>query len=253
MEIPILGDTSLYKMMAYFFIYGFLGWIVEVIYATIKTGKFVNRGFFNGPFCAIYGVGMAVLILLLKPLSDRWWLLFLVGIVFATALELITGFVLDKIFKTKWWDYSKEHFNLKGYVCLKFSLLWGIAVLACFYTVVPLFEKLVNLIPCFYWGISILGVLWIIFIADLVTVIIQLKSLNKNLKGIAKLLHTNSDVLGTGISKTTSKIKEGLVAVGGKIKKSRLGKAYPNLNKKHEEAIKQIEQAELEDAKKEEK
>ena len=118
MYTPIIGYISLYDMMYYFFIYAFLGWTAEVIFAALKNGKFVNRGFLNGPVCPIYGVGMAVLVLLLNPLKNSWWLLFFAGAAFCSILELVTGFVLDKIFKTKWWDYSNEKLNLKGYICI---------------------------------------------------------------------------------------------------------------------------------------
>ena len=146
MEVDLIGNISLYDMMMYFFIYGFLGWCAEVIYATLKTGKFINRGFLNGPFCPIYGVGMAVCVLLLNTLVEKWYLLFIVGLLFASLLELITGFVLEKIFKTKWWDYSKEPFNIKGYVCLKFSLIWGITILLMFKTLVPLTDLIIELL-----------------------------------------------------------------------------------------------------------
>lgn len=39
----------MYQFLWIFFVYAFLGWCTEVSYAALRTGKFVNRGFLNGP------------------------------------------------------------------------------------------------------------------------------------------------------------------------------------------------------------
>lgn len=232
MTQPILGHISLYDMMMYFFIYAFLGWISEVIFATLKTGKFVNRGFLNGPVCPIYGVGMAICVLLLNTLADKWWLLFIVGVALSTFLELVTGFVLDKAFKTKWWDYSKEPFNFKGYICLRFSLIWGIAITLVFKTLVPLTDKIISFIPFKWAGCVLLIGLWITFIIDFVVVIMQLRGLNKDLKEIRRIsefIHGGSDKIGEKISGATETVVAKLGELTDKIKNSRLGKAFPSV------------------------
>lgn len=246
METPIIGYISLYYAMMYFFIYAFLGWITEVVFATLKTGKFVNRGFLNGPVCPIYGVGIALCVLLLNPLADKWWLLILVGGALATFLELITGFVLDKLFKTKWWDYSKEPFNFKGYICLRFSILWGIAVLLAFKTLVPLTDKIIRAIPFKWWGASLLCLFWVILIVDLITVIKQLKRLKENLNEIsriAEIIHKDSDFIGKRVSDATLALSVRIKKVSEKIEKSRLAKAFPVLKRKNEEVVSEYEQS----------
>ena len=110
----------------YFFIYAFLGWCVEVVFHTITTGRWVNRGFLNGPVCPIYGVGMVLVLLALWPLRHNLFVLFLGSVVLTSTLELITGWVLKTLFHTTWWDYSDEPFQLGGYICLRFSLAWGV-------------------------------------------------------------------------------------------------------------------------------
>ena len=87
-----------------FFVYAFMGWCAEVAFAACKTGKFVNRGFLNGPVCPIYGFGLVAVILALTPLEDRLFLLFIASMAVTTVLELITGWVLEKAFHMKWWD-----------------------------------------------------------------------------------------------------------------------------------------------------
>lgn len=112
----------MYEYVFYFVIYAFLGWCTEVAYKAVTVGQFVNRGFLNGPVCPIYGFGMVFVIWALTPVTDNAFLLFVGGFVITTLLEGVTGFVLEKLFHAKWWDYSSEPFNIGGYVCLKFSI-----------------------------------------------------------------------------------------------------------------------------------
>ena len=247
MERPIIGYITLSGMAAYFFIYSFFGWITEVIYATLKTGRFINRGFLNGPVCPIYGAGVSLCVLLLNPLADKWWLLILAGGALATALEFITGFVLDKIFKTKWWDYSGEPFNIKGYVCLRFAIIWGVAVLLVFKTLVPLTDKLISLVPFRWWGASLLAVFSALIIVDFITVIKQLKRLKDNLNEtseIAAFIHKNSDFIGGKVSEAALAVSAAVKKVSAKLENSRLVKAFPRLKKNHEEVLSEFEKAE---------
>ena len=117
---------SLYQIFAYFLIYSCLGWCLEVIYAAVTTGKLINRGFLNGPVCPIYGFGMVIVLFALTPLSHNLLLLYLGGVILPSALELVGGWALYKLYHTRWWDYSDYPFNIGGYICLEFSLLWGV-------------------------------------------------------------------------------------------------------------------------------
>jgi uncharacterized membrane protein len=106
---------------------------METIYASKINKEFVNRGFLNGPFCPIYGFGAILVIQGSKLISTanlnyfaESIIIILFSIIITTIVEFITGYILEKIFKLKWWDYSGDAMNIKGYVCLKFSLLWGI-------------------------------------------------------------------------------------------------------------------------------
>ena len=113
----------MYQFLWIFFVYAFLGWCTEVSYAALRTGKFVNRGFLNGPVCPIYGCGVVVVLVGLTPLKGNFVLLFLGSVVLTSVLELATGFVLEKLFRQRWWDYSDKPFNLGGYICLEFSIM----------------------------------------------------------------------------------------------------------------------------------
>ena len=140
----------------YFIIYSFLGWLLESIYASINERKFINRGFLTGFFCPIYGYG-AILIIQTSTWINFIFEDYLVALIFdilfsiilVTLLEFVTGLALEKIFKCKWWDYSKNAFNLKGYICLKTSLLWGVMAFILIQVVHPFISKLVYPMPTF--------------------------------------------------------------------------------------------------------
>lgn len=118
-----------------FFTYAFLGWCTEVLYAYGKKRRWINRGFLNGPVCPIYGIGLLCMDLLVRGLRAPLQPTSLTGIAFVfilvtvvtTSVELITGYLLEKMFMTRWWDYSQRKYNYKGFICLRFSLIWGAA------------------------------------------------------------------------------------------------------------------------------
>ena len=109
-----------------FTVYSFLGWLTESIFCSVPAGKFINRGFLNGPFCPVYGVGGVAVVSILTPFRENLIALYLAGVVVTSLIEYLTGFALEKIFHTKYWDYSTHRFNLRGRVCLENSLLFGV-------------------------------------------------------------------------------------------------------------------------------
>lgn len=130
----------------YFAIYSFLGWCVESIYKTILEKKFINSGFLYGPFCPIYGFGAVIIILLLKKLPQNIFFIFFMSMFLLTIWEYIVGVLLEKIFKTKYWDYSDLKFNINGRVCLKNSIYWGILGVVFAFIIHPFIQKIVNMI-----------------------------------------------------------------------------------------------------------
>ena len=123
----MIMPQNFYELVWIFIIYAFIGWCTEVSYAALDTGKFVNRGFLNGPYCPIYGCGVVIVVAILTPLKENLLILFAGSFLLTSVLEYITGYILEKVFHNKWWDYSDKPFNIKGYVCLKFSIYWGLA------------------------------------------------------------------------------------------------------------------------------
>lgn len=196
---------NLYDLMLFFIVYSFLGWCIEVIYHSVTKGIFVNRGFLNGPVCPIYGVGFTVVIICLTPLSSDFWLLFAGSVFLTTVLELVTGFILEKIFHEKWWDYSKEKFNLKGYVCLKFSLLWGVACALTMYFVQPMIFRLVCVVP-YKAGMTVVIIAAAAFASDITVTVCAIKKICAQLRlmdEITQKLRRISDSIGEEISEKT--------------------------------------------------
>lgn len=114
-----------YHWIAFFYIYCFFGWVFESAYVSLKTGGFVNRGFLRLPMLPLYGTGAVMMLWVSFPVRDYWMLVYASGVVAATALEYATGYVMERLFKMKYWDYSNQRFHLNGYICLSSSIAWG--------------------------------------------------------------------------------------------------------------------------------
>jgi uncharacterized membrane protein len=183
-------DIHLY--LGLFFIYSFLGWCTEVIFCSVNTGQFVNRGFLNGPICPIYGFGMIMLIFALENIADNVFLLFIGSGILCSAWELLAGWILKKVFHTSWWDYSDIPFNIGGYICLKFSLLWGLAGVVAIRVIHPLALRFVNAIPQNF-NLWILAFCSLLIVGDTLATANTVIGLNKDLR----LVKAQAERLGT--------------------------------------------------------
>lgn len=171
------------ELVLYFFLYSFLGWICECIYCGIPAHRFINRGFLAGPYCPIYGVGALFVLHLLQPFGKHVTLVFLMGCILTSILEYITGWGMEILFHTKWWDYSKEPFNINGRVCLKNSILFGILSIFVYYIVHPLLSSLIQEFSPIAQGVLCV-VLLVYFIYDLINTTHALLRRNKDFKEI---------------------------------------------------------------------
>jgi len=113
------------RLIYLFFVYSFIGWLLETSAVAFKLKKIVNRGFLNGPLCMIYGTAAVLLTVTLPGLKDDMVFLFLGSMIYATTMELLAGKLLEARYHGRWWDYSQKRFNFDGYICLSHSLLWG--------------------------------------------------------------------------------------------------------------------------------
>lgn len=205
---------SLYQILAFFLIYSCLGWCLEVIYAAVSTGQLVNRGFLNGPVCPIYGFGMIIVLFTLSPLADNLLLLYIGGVILPSVLELAGGWALYKLYHTRWWDYSDFPFNIGGYICLEFSLLWGVGTVVVMKAVHPVIAGLVEMVPQMV-GFVLMCILYACYAADVVVTAFAASDLARELDALEKVadsMHAVSDamteLLGTTAMTADQKMDE---------------------------------------------
>ena len=205
---------SLYQILAFFLIYSCLGWCLEVIYAAVSTGQLVNRGFLNGPVCPIYGFGMIIVLFTLSPLADNLLLLYIGGVILPSVLELAGGWALYKLYHTRWWDYSDFPFNIGGYICLEFSLLWGVGTVVVMKAVHPVIAGFVEMVPQMV-GFVLMCILYACYAADVVVTAFAASDLARELDALEKVadsMHAVSDamteLLGTTAMTADQKMDE---------------------------------------------
>lgn len=163
---------------AYFVIYAFLGWVCEDLYCGIPKKKFINRGFLYGPYCPIYGVGALLVLYPLLFVKQYPILVFILGVLITSVLEYVTSWAMEKLFKTRWWDYSQRLLNINGRVCLLNSTLFGIMSIVVVYIIHPTIEDFVHWIH-FDLLTNLLSAFTIGFIIDCVFTILALMKRKK--------------------------------------------------------------------------
>ena len=136
------------RLLAYFVIYSFLGFVVETIFGMLTKGVIESRrSCFYGPFCCIYGLGAAIMIPGLKKFKRSNWTLFIAGAIEGSIIEYVVGWIGEVIFQIKWWDYSNMPFNIHGRICILFSVFWGLLALVLIRLINPYIEILIDKIP----------------------------------------------------------------------------------------------------------
>lgn len=224
-------DYTFYELAMLFFAYSFLAWLAETTVATIKVRNFRNRGFLSGPFCFVYGFTGVLLAVFLQDLRKDAFFLFAGSMAVATAVQWFAGKMLERIRQKKWWDYSGKRWNFDGYVCLQYSLLWGLlgflavrygnAILLGGYELLPdIIKKIV------VWCLLGIGFL------DLAGTLMAVYHVEEKLP---RLLGWNQK-----LQRYTYRLT---VKVAGYVEK-RIGRSYPSISQKRAEDI-QIEQCGL--------
>lgn len=140
-------DYTFSQWVLFFYFYCFFGWCFESAYVSICQKKLVNRGFMRGPFLPLYGSGAIMMLVVSKPFEKYLPLVFLSGCIGATALEYVTGVVMEALFAVRYWDYSHKRFNYKGHICLSSSLAWGALTVIMTRYLHPVVERIILQIP----------------------------------------------------------------------------------------------------------
>lgn len=190
------------EMFLLFIIYAFLGWIVEIINNVVVFKKFVNRGFLIGPYCPIYGVGGLIATIFLTKYKESIIVLFVMSMFLFALLEYFTSYLMEKLFKARWWDYSNYRFNINGRICLETLVPFGL--LGCFaiYVVNPIIFSIFNMTNIVVLRIIAI-VIFIIFIIDFT---VSLKIINSFKDTAVKFLKKDNT------EEITKKVKEILIS-----------------------------------------
>lgn len=218
-------DTHFWlRIFFYIIFYSFLGWILESVYKSIIEKRFINSGFLKGPICPIYGIAAVIMIFTLNSLKGKPLLLFVISFVVLSAWEYLAGLILEKLFKTKYWDYSKNKFNLHGRICLKNSIYWGILGVLFIEIIHPFIENgIVNFPYNILLSITIIS--YILLAIDAVHSIITTIKFESTMKKISELGETikfKIEELKTNASNATTKIKNEQLIRKLKIKETKL-------------------------------
>lgn len=176
----------IFTYILYFFFYSAVGWLMESLACSSAQKRWINRGFLTGPMCPIYGTGAVALSVLLTPLRAHPLLVCFLGMVITDVVELITGILMEKLFHTRWWDYSNRKYNFMGHICLRNTLYWGIATLGFMYLVHPFFALLLGKIPPLTIKIIVILIL-IIFVLDLIHAFLAAADFRKISDALQKL------------------------------------------------------------------
>ena len=210
-------EYSIYQLLWLFLCYAFLGWLSETALAAARKGRLLNRGFLNTPFSPVYGLGGVLFALFLPELRDDPFFLFLGGMILATALELFTGILLEKLTGQKWWDYSQRRFQFEGHINLTYSVIWGLCALFCLFVGNRLILALVGLIPYAVGRFILLGI-YVVLGLDILTSLAALFQWKLSLPDTREL------------SRFLSRLTQTLDNAVTRYVQRRVTRAYPNLD-----------------------
>ncbi len=232
-------EHSFYQLAWFFIIYSFLGWVLSTIVSAFRAKKFVDIGFLFGPYCPAYGFGGLLFAVFLSDLHNEIFFLFLGGVVLSFIVGITTGFLLERIFHHKWWDFSKKKFQFEGYVILPLMILCGLGAVLCVLFLNPLLSEGISLIPSAL-GKIIITVIYAVFAVDLLATVTSVLTLQYRLnkieilENISENLEKASDILGKGLAGWTLR---------------HFTRAYPNLEAKKLLAARQEHEQQVEEAK----
>ncbi len=198
------------KYFALFIIYSFIGWLMEVILTLIKERKIINRGFLIGPYCPIYGTGCLLLITLLNKYKNDPLTLFIMTVLVCSILEYTTSYVMEKLFKARWWDYTRFKFNINGRICAETMIPFGILGVLVIYYLNPFLLKIINT------NTILFTIMTIIFITDV--------SISFGI--ITSLKTTINDITKDSTEEITKRVRE--ILKQRSYFHKRLIKAFPN-------------------------
>jgi uncharacterized membrane protein len=153
--------NAVQMLLFYFIIYSFIGWIIEGVFNLYTNGSFKKQNFLLSPIKPMYGFAAVLLVL-----SNQWLpfgLFMLMAFIIPTFIEYISAWLMDYLFKIKFWDYSSVPNNYKGYICLRFSLYWILLSMVLVFMVHPAIYTLYHFSSSAWALISPIVILYLLF------------------------------------------------------------------------------------------
>ena len=175
-----------YQWLTFFYLYCFFGWIFESTYVSLKQKRFVNRGFLRLPMLPLYGSGAVMMLWVSLPFQDSLTLTYISGVIGATALEYVTGYVMERLFKVRYWDYSNQPFNIHGYICLSSSIAWGFLTIFMTHLIHKPIARAVLAMPL-YWDLFFVFFVTVLFVYDSIVCTKEALAFGKSLEAMQKL------------------------------------------------------------------
>lgn len=190
MKLLPIYELPLWSAFLIFIMFSFIGWVSEVIYVGVTSAhKFVNRGFLHGPLCPVYGFGGVVILMLPSSLYKTWIPLFFASMILCTIVEYFVSWLMEKLFHTRWWDYSHYKIQLNGRICLLNSVLFGFLGVAVIHFVYPLILNLLDLLGQFV--INVTGeAIFVALMIDLSLTVYKLINFSKVMQKMKDLRET---------------------------------------------------------------
>lgn len=235
---------NIIKLISYFIVYSFLGWVLESVFKTIEAKKIINSGFLHGPFCPIYGTGAIIMYISLSNYTLNPIIIFFIGFIVLSVWEYIVGWLLEKAFNTKYWDYSENKFNIRGRVCLMNSIFWGILGAVFIYYVHPFISDSLDKLPSNIIASTTIILSLIMFVDAIISIIkvrnieiriVKLSEIGDNLRErlaeLSELREASNNKTLENIQEIIEDLKLQQTKLKNKVLKqtNRLRKAFPTM------------------------
>ena len=194
MNLFAIYELPFWSAFLIFILFSFIGWICEVIYVGVTSAhKFVNRGFLHGPLCPVYGFGGVVILMLPPSLYATWIPLFFASMILCTIVEYFVSWLMEKLFHTRWWDYSHYKIQLNGRICLLNSILFGFLGVVVIHFVYPLMIDLLNSLGQKVINVSGMIILAVLSVDIFFTVrkLVDFANVMKKLKELGETLNSH--------------------------------------------------------------
>lgn len=221
-----MEGLEFYQLVFYFVIYGFVGWLMEVIYYSHKAKRFTAKGFLASPVLPIYGFGSLMVIGLMYVTGGNIFLFLILSIIATSALEYMTSFLLEKIFHRSWWNYKNEPLNLNGRICLRNSVLWGVISIFFIKIVHPHLVSIATAIPPYIGTVVALFIIAILLIDTTwgIIAIFEENKLEEKLRILAMSIEEKEKKIGGLIGNKQKEIRGDITS---------LRKEYENMVRKY--------------------